>query len=204
VCIIVTGPSGKLGRATVAELLAHGHEVWNVDQAPPREAAGRFTKVDLTDFGQVCELLRGIDEGWDSIDGVVHLAAIPGPPRPQRRALRQQHPGQLQRPRRCAPCRHHERRTRRGAQAVRLALEHDATGMDVFIIASADTVMSRSSSALVAEVFPDVPVRRALRSTRRWCRSTRRGGSAAVSRPTAGGTRSGAGADRWRGWRGWR
>jgi nucleoside-diphosphate-sugar epimerase len=34
--------------------------------------------------------------------------------------------------------------------------------MDVFIIANADTVMSRSSAELAAEVFPDVPVRKAL------------------------------------------
>jgi nucleoside-diphosphate-sugar epimerase len=51
---------------------------------------------------------------------------------------------------------------RDGAQAVRLALEHEATGMDVFIIANADTVMSRPSADLVAEVFPGVPVRKAL------------------------------------------
>ncbi len=51
---------------------------------------------------------------------------------------------------------------RDGARAVRLALEHEATGMDVFIIANADTVMSRSSAALVAEVFPGVPIRKAL------------------------------------------
>jgi UDP-glucose 4-epimerase len=51
---------------------------------------------------------------------------------------------------------------RDGAQAVRLALEHDATGMDVFIIANADTVMSRSSVDLLAEVFPSVPVRKQL------------------------------------------
>jgi nucleoside-diphosphate-sugar epimerase len=47
---------------------------------------------------------------------------------------------------------------RDGAQAVRRALEHDATGVDVFVIANADTVMSRRSSDLVAEVFPGVPV----------------------------------------------
>jgi nucleoside-diphosphate-sugar epimerase len=51
---------------------------------------------------------------------------------------------------------------RDGAQAVRLALEHDATGMEVFIIANADTVMSRSSADLAAEVFPAVPVRKSL------------------------------------------
>ena len=51
---------------------------------------------------------------------------------------------------------------RDGAQAVRLALEHDATGMDVFIVANADTVMTRSSASLMAEIFPDVPIRKDL------------------------------------------
>ena len=51
---------------------------------------------------------------------------------------------------------------RDGAQAVRRALEHTAPGMDVFVIANADTVMSRSSADLVAEVFPGVEVRREL------------------------------------------
>jgi nucleoside-diphosphate-sugar epimerase len=49
---------------------------------------------------------------------------------------------------------------RDGAQAVRLALEHKAVGADVFIIANADTVMSRSSAELIAEVFPDVALTR--------------------------------------------
>jgi nucleoside-diphosphate-sugar epimerase len=48
---------------------------------------------------------------------------------------------------------------RDGAQAVRKALELDATGADVFVIANADTVMGRSSASLMAEVFPDVEVR---------------------------------------------
>ena len=51
---------------------------------------------------------------------------------------------------------------RDGAQAVLKALELDATGFDRFIIAAADTVMSRSNAELLAEVFPDVPVTRAL------------------------------------------
>jgi nucleoside-diphosphate-sugar epimerase len=48
---------------------------------------------------------------------------------------------------------------RDGAQAVRKALELDTTGADVFIIANADTVMSRSSASLMAEVYPGVEVR---------------------------------------------
>jgi nucleoside-diphosphate-sugar epimerase len=49
---------------------------------------------------------------------------------------------------------------RDGAQAVRRALSHDAVGADVFIIANADTVMSRPNKELLAEVFPDVPLLR--------------------------------------------
>jgi nucleoside-diphosphate-sugar epimerase len=46
---------------------------------------------------------------------------------------------------------------RDGAQAARKALEADGTGAEVFVIANADTVMSRSNAELAAEVFPDVP-----------------------------------------------
>ena len=51
---------------------------------------------------------------------------------------------------------------RDGAQAVRLGLERTEPGAEVFVIANADTVMSRSSADLVAEVFPGVEVRREL------------------------------------------
>jgi UDP-glucose 4-epimerase len=48
---------------------------------------------------------------------------------------------------------------RDGAQAVRLALESDMTGTEVFIIANADTIISRPNAALVNEFYPDVEVR---------------------------------------------
>ena len=51
---------------------------------------------------------------------------------------------------------------RDGAQAVLKALELDTTGFDRFIIAAADTVMSRSNADLVAEVFPGIPLTREL------------------------------------------
>jgi nucleoside-diphosphate-sugar epimerase len=47
---------------------------------------------------------------------------------------------------------------RDGAQAVARALEHGKPGFEAFIIANEDTVMSRSSASLAAEVFPNVPV----------------------------------------------
>ena len=47
---------------------------------------------------------------------------------------------------------------RDGAQAVARALEHGKPGFEAFIIANEDTVMSRSSASLAAEVFPGVKV----------------------------------------------
>ena len=49
------------------------------------------------------------------------------------------------------------------AAAVRGALEADTTGAEVCIVAAADTVMTRDSADLMAEVFPDVPLRREIR-----------------------------------------
>jgi nucleoside-diphosphate-sugar epimerase len=49
---------------------------------------------------------------------------------------------------------------RDGAQAVRLALNSRTVGADVFIIANADTVMSRPNDMLLAQVFPTVPLTR--------------------------------------------
>lgn len=51
---------------------------------------------------------------------------------------------------------------RDGAQAVRRALTHESTGADVFIIANADTVMTRPNEELLAAEFPGVPLTRAL------------------------------------------
>jgi nucleoside-diphosphate-sugar epimerase len=48
------------------------------------------------------------------------------------------------------------------AQAVRRGLEADTTGAEVCIVAAADTVMARPSADLMAEVYPGVPLRRAV------------------------------------------
>jgi nucleoside-diphosphate-sugar epimerase len=47
---------------------------------------------------------------------------------------------------------------RDGAQAIERALDAAPAGFDTFIIAAADTVMSRPNAELVAEVFPEVPI----------------------------------------------
>ena len=253
--IVVTGGSGKLGRVTLDELVAHGHEVLNLDLQLPRESRVPFTRIDFTDFGQIAEALTGVDTRATPVDAVVHLAAIPSagfttnaatfrnnvvssynvfaaarlagiknvvfassetllgvpfddpppyapvdeeyPVRPEStyslgKALDEEMARQFCRwdpmlkmiglrfsnvmepaDYSAFPGFDADPQIRRwnlwayidardGAQAIRKALEHDATGMDGFIIANADTVMSRSSAELMAQVFPDVPVRHPL------------------------------------------
>ena len=70
--VIVTGGSGKAGRAVVADLTDHGYDVTSVDVAASRHPDEPTLVVDLTDLGQTIESLRGAD-------AVVHLAAIPAP-----------------------------------------------------------------------------------------------------------------------------
>ena len=81
--IVVTGGSGKAGRAVVRDLLEHGHQVLNVDRVPSAESStadspAPFLPADLTDFGQTLEALSGA-EVLGGIQAVVHLAAIPSP-----------------------------------------------------------------------------------------------------------------------------
>ena len=78
--VLVTGASGKAGRACVLHLLYHGYTVHSVDQNPPSYSSGSaFTSVDLTDYGQTVEALSVIDDRVAGIDAIVHLAAIPAP-----------------------------------------------------------------------------------------------------------------------------
>ena len=254
--VAVTGSSGKLGRAVVAHLLDHGWDVLGVDRQRPDSAPSPFVEVDLTDYGQVVEVLAGgVDEHPGRLDAVVHLAALPAPglttnavtfannatatynvfaaaraagiqrvvwassetvlglpfdtpppyvpvdeeyhPRPEStysltKVLEEEMARQFCRwdpdlamvglrfsnvmePQDYAAFPSFDADpmlrkwnlwgyidARDGAQAVRLGLEHPATGMDVFVIANADTVMSRSSADLAREVFPGVEVRKEL------------------------------------------
>src|SRR3954469_18211461 len=249
--IAVTGGSGKLGRAVVADLAAHGNEVVNLDVAAPRPAL----KIDLTDYGQTVEALTAIDDRYDKIDAVVHLAAIPAPglipnaatfqnnitatynvfsaarlagitnvvwassetllglpftTPPPYLPVDEEYPARpestyslvkhLEETMAAQFCRWNPELkmiglrfsnvmdpadyaefpsfdadpalrkwnlwgyidARDGAQAVRKALDYRATGVEIFIIANADTVMSRSSTSLAAEVYPGVEVRKDL------------------------------------------
>lgn len=249
--VLVTGGSGKLGRAVLKDLVANGYEVLNLDQTLPREAPCPTVRVDLADFGQVAAaVMGGVDERGGPFDAVVHLAAIPAPgqfanartfannvpttynifeacrlakvknivfassetvlglpfdnpppyvpvdeeyfPRPETayslgKLLDETMAAQFCRwdkelkivglrfsnvmdveDYKAFPGFDANPRARKwnlwgyidardGAQAVRRGIEAEFKGFEPFIIANADTVMSRSNQSLMAEVFPGVP-----------------------------------------------
>ena len=78
--VVVTGGSGKAGRAVVRNLVEHGHTVLNVDRVPPADgtAGSTFMPADLTDYGQTLEAVSGAGV-VPGIEAVVHLAALPSP-----------------------------------------------------------------------------------------------------------------------------
>ncbi len=251
--IAVTGGSGKLGRSVVTYLREAGHEVVNLDRIGER--GPDFVQVDLTNYGQVVDALSSVDDRYDSIDALVHLAAIPAPGlrtdietftnnilssfnvfkaasragiknivhassetvlglpfdvAPPYIPVDEEYPAQpnstyslvkhleetmvteltrwdpelkvvglrfsnVMNPEDYAefPSFDDDASKRRwnlwgyidgrdGGQAVLKALEWQGTGYEVFIIAEEDTVMSRSSASLAAEVFPDVRVTKEL------------------------------------------
>jgi nucleoside-diphosphate-sugar epimerase len=71
--VLVTGSSGRLGRAVVADLLGAGHQVVGADRAPlATETEVEFVAWD----GRDVEVLAA---GLVGCTGLVHLAAIPQP-----------------------------------------------------------------------------------------------------------------------------
>ena len=249
---VVTGGSGKVGRACIRDLLEHGYDVINVDVNPPVEERCPFVQADLEDPGQALEVLSQVDDRHLGVDAVVHLAAIPAPgrapnsvvfrrntvstynvfaaarrvgirnvvwassetvlglpfdvpparipvdetdpPRPESAYALSKLLGEEMARQFCRwdpalkiiglrfsnvmepddyaafpgfeadPA---QRKwnlwayidARDGSQAIRRALEAELTGAEVFIIANADTVMTRPNRELVAAFFPEVPLR---------------------------------------------
>jgi nucleoside-diphosphate-sugar epimerase len=244
--IVVTGGSGKAGRWVVRDLRDAGHDVLNVDLVRDDSPHGECIVTDLTDLGQVQDVLAGSD-------AVVHLAAIPAPgirpegetfrintlstynvfaaatgigvrrviwassetvlglpfdpdpplfapidetiePRPESSYALSKLVGETMAAQfarrtgvpflglrisnimepddyRAFPGYWADPRIRKWnlwgyvdvrdvAQAVRRGLEAALTGSEICIVAAADTVMTRPSADLLAEVYPDVPLRR--------------------------------------------
>ena len=82
--VAVTGGTGKLGKACVQDLLAHGYDVFVIDTVAPEKGIPSII-ADLSDFGQTLDALsstgKEIHAGVanDAFDAVVHLAAFPTP-----------------------------------------------------------------------------------------------------------------------------
>ena len=68
--VLVSGSDGRIGRATVLELQAHGYDVRSADLNATQPWDTQI--VDFTDLGQVIGVMQGQD-------AVIHLAAIPSP-----------------------------------------------------------------------------------------------------------------------------
>ncbi|MCE3245895.1 MAG: UDP-glucose 4-epimerase, partial [Arthrobacter sp.] len=251
--IAVTGGSGKLGRSVVRRLNEDGHSVLNLDRTGDRSPA--LALVDLRNYGQVLDVILGLDDRHQGFDAIVHLAAIPAPGlvpdaatfennmlstynvfQAARRAgiknlvyassetvlglpfdvdppyipVDEEYPARPEST--YSLVKHLEEQMaiemtrwdpelsitglrfsnvmdpedyedfpafdadpklrkwnlwgyidgRDGAQAVARALEYSKPGFEAFIIANEDTVMTRSSASLAAEVFPNVKVTREL------------------------------------------
>ncbi|MCZ7648165.1 MAG: NAD(P)-dependent oxidoreductase [Planctomycetota bacterium] len=68
--VVVTGSTGKVGRATVEHLRAEGYDVRSTDRRPPDGHEHGFRMADLANFGEAVGVLEGCE-------ALVHLGAIP-------------------------------------------------------------------------------------------------------------------------------
>ena len=68
--ILVTGASGRIGRYVVKELVDAGHNVTGVDILASEGGSSRFLRVDLTDAGEVYQVLAAA-----KAEVVIHLGA---------------------------------------------------------------------------------------------------------------------------------
>lgn len=83
--ILFTGGSGKAGRHVVPYLLDKGHDILNVDLVTLEHPGLANRVVDLTDAGQVFDVMASyanLDElgpgsGVPRFDAVIHFAAVP-------------------------------------------------------------------------------------------------------------------------------
>jgi UDP-glucose 4-epimerase len=76
--ILVTGAHGRVGAATIHELIEAGHDVTGCDLAPPVYEGGdrgaHYIQADVADAGDAFAVVRGQDV-------VIHCAALPEPTR---------------------------------------------------------------------------------------------------------------------------
>ncbi|MXQ06493.1 NAD-dependent epimerase/dehydratase family protein [Alphaproteobacteria bacterium GH1-50] len=81
--ILFTGGTGKAGRHVIPYLMDQGHSVLNIDLKPLELDGVANRLADITDLGQMVDVMSGyrdfddLDEGRMGFDAVVHFAAVP-------------------------------------------------------------------------------------------------------------------------------
>lgn len=75
--VVVTGSSGKIGRAAIGACKAAGHRVTPVDLKPSPDGL-RTIIADCADLGEILGIVSGVDTHGPA-DAVLHLAGIPAP-----------------------------------------------------------------------------------------------------------------------------
>jgi threonine 3-dehydrogenase len=68
---LVTGSTGNLARQIVAQLVAQGDDVLQVDLREPDEASGRFEQADVTDHDRMDRLVEGFGP-----ERIIHMASL--------------------------------------------------------------------------------------------------------------------------------
>ena len=74
---LITGAAGGMGSALCRRLAKEGHEVWGIDCAPVKNAAGwHFLPADITKSEEVAAAFDQIRQEAGHLNGIIHMAGI--------------------------------------------------------------------------------------------------------------------------------
>lgn len=68
--VIVTGGSGRVGKAVIEVLVRRGHEVLNLDRRPAEDGPAKFIYIDLRDRSRLQPIM-------EQAESIIHMGEIP-------------------------------------------------------------------------------------------------------------------------------